>query len=76
MPFISLELDVRVAFASFRTKSYHSDTEQPFKETKLKFQETLCLSPFFIGLSAFFYVALLFILHLLVSLFLSLYSKN
>lgn len=37
MPFISLELDVRVAFASFRTKSYHSDTEQPFKETKLKF---------------------------------------
>ena len=39
MPFISLELDVRVAFASFRTKSYHSDTEQPFKETKLKFPQ-------------------------------------
>ena len=39
MPFISLELDVRVAFASFRTKSYHSDTQQPFKETKLKFPQ-------------------------------------
>ena len=66
-------------FQQLKAKTIATQNKKKTRKTKikLKFQETLCLSPFFIGLiSVNFHVVFLCILHLLVSLFFSLYSKN